>query len=194
MSLRDEHAAMTRQVVLESARRLFAANGYRKTSIDQIAKAGRVTKGAVYHHFKDKTAVFREVYEQLATELEGHLRVIADTHQPADALPAAIDLLLEGAADEEIRTILFREGPAVLGGECREIDRRHFLGLLQETLEQMKSDGLLKPVDTAVLAPLLLATLIEGSILLGHAGDVDATRSALRTALATLLAGVRTGG
>ncbi len=192
MNLRDEHAAETRQVVLASARRLFAERGYGATSIDQIARAGRVTKGAVYHHFKNKLAVFREVYEQLATELEGRLRVVAETREPLDALPAAIDLVFEDAGNHEIRSILFRDGPAVLGAECREIDRRHFLGLVEETLAGLKSVGLLKPIDPVVLAPLLLALLVESSILLGHTDDVATTRASLRKAIEALVMGALT--
>ena len=190
MRLREEHAAATRQAVLDSARRLFSSQGFSGTSIDQIAQAARVTKGAVYHHFKSKTDVFRAVYELLSKELEAQLRAQVQAAPPDARMSSAIDLLLLGADSEEVRTVLFRDGPAVLGGECRAIDQRHYLGLAEQTLLELQSQGVIRPVDTRVFARLLLAALVEGSIMLGNADHVETTRAALRAALEHMLAGL----
>ncbi len=50
--------------MLTAARSLFGAKGYAQTSVDEIADAARVTKGAVYHHFAGKEALFRAVYDE----------------------------------------------------------------------------------------------------------------------------------
>ena len=52
-------------LILEGARRLFAANGFDATSMDDIAEAASVAKGAVYHHFASKEAVFLRVLEDV---------------------------------------------------------------------------------------------------------------------------------
>jgi TetR/AcrR family transcriptional repressor of nem operon len=52
--LREGVAELTRQKIVDAAMRLFASDGYQNTSIDKIAQDAGVTKGAVYHHFKDK--------------------------------------------------------------------------------------------------------------------------------------------
>ena len=57
--LRSQHAEATRRAVLAAARSLFGRKGYTQTSPDEIADAARVIKGAVYHHFVGKEALFR---------------------------------------------------------------------------------------------------------------------------------------
>lgn len=190
-SLRDVHADETRAVVLASARGLFARQGYHATSIDQVAAAARVTKGAVYHHFDDKARVLAGVYEQIAAELEAALRAqIARTTDPVAKVSRAIEALLAAADDAGVRVILFREGPAVLAGECRAIDERHFLGLIREVFDEIEAEGRLAAVDTALLSRLLLALFIEVSVILGSARNVKQTRAALGRTLARLLDGV----
>ncbi len=190
-SLRDVHADETRAVVLASARELFTSQGYRATSIDQLAAAARVTKGAVYHHFADKARVLASVYEQIAAELEAALRAqIARTTDPVAKVSRAIEALLAAADDVEIRVILFREGPAVLANECRAIDERHFLGLIREVFDELESEGRLAAVDTALLSRLLLSVFVEASLILGNARNVKQTRAGLARTLARLLDGV----
>lgn len=186
MSLRDDNAKRTRHAVLRSARRLFARRGFAGTSVDEIARAGRVTKGAVYHHFADKTDVFRAVYEELSADLAARLSTIAQTRPPREALAAALELMLDDAEREDVRTILYRDGARVLGAEARAIDQRHYLGLLEEALASIVGPE----VDSGVLGRLLLAALVEGSQWLGEAEDVEAAKAALRGALARLFAGV----
>jgi AcrR family transcriptional regulator len=193
--LRDEHRDATRAAVLARARALFSAHGYNATSLEQIARAARVTKGAVYHHFDGKAELFRSVYEELAAELEAGLAErITHTTDPAQKAMAAITLLFESADERDVRVILFRDGPAVLGEECRQIDQRQFLGLIRELLDELAGVKLLVGVDTELLARLLLSVLIEASVLLGNADDVERTRAALRVLLGRMLAGVIDGG
>src|SRR6266481_8753367 len=73
--LRSQHAEATRRAVLDAARALFGRQGYAQTSVDEIADAARVTKGAVYHHFTGKEALFRAVYAEV--EAEAQARVVA---------------------------------------------------------------------------------------------------------------------
>jgi AcrR family transcriptional regulator len=68
--LRSQHAEATRRAVLAAARSLFGKKGYVQTSVDEIADAARVTKGAVYHHFAGKEALFRAVLAEVEVEAE----------------------------------------------------------------------------------------------------------------------------
>src|SRR6202043_3024749 len=88
---RAEHASDTRTALLASARRLFAAEGYDGTGTEQIVAEARVTRGALYHHFRDKADIFRAamaeaaadvatrlIDEQLAAEAESPMAEIRD--------------------------------------------------------------------------------------------------------------------
>src|SRR3981189_1098585 len=68
-SLRAEQVAQTRAALLAAGRRLFGENGFRSTSVDDLAREGRGTTGALYHHFPTKTALFEAVFMQAHTDL-----------------------------------------------------------------------------------------------------------------------------
>ncbi len=56
-----KRSEIKRQNILECAKRLFARYGYKKTSLDDVAKEADVVKGTLYYHFADKEALFAEV-------------------------------------------------------------------------------------------------------------------------------------
>nr|MBA2542420.1 TetR family transcriptional regulator [Deltaproteobacteria bacterium] len=94
--LRSEHADATRAKIVEVARSLFAARGYEAVSLDEIAAAARVTKGAIYHHFANKRDLFRVVYEELAAGIEDRVRRrLARAQDPRERVELAIDAFLE---------------------------------------------------------------------------------------------------
>src|SRR6202171_5859539 len=68
-SLRAEQVAQTRAALVAAGRRLFGENGFRATSVEDLAREARVTTGALYHHFPTKTAVFEAVFLQAHTDL-----------------------------------------------------------------------------------------------------------------------------
>ena len=187
MGRRDDNAERTRAALLQHARAELTARGYAATSIDAVAASADVTKGAVYHHFKNKRELFAAVYEALAQELDAAVGERMDPiEDPMQRVLAGIDAFLDGANDPSMNAILFRDGMAVLAGECRVIDERHFLDRLSRELVRVRGDDELTPH----LARILLATLIESAQILTQADDLEATRAELRHALMLLLRGL----
>src|SRR5580700_9603601 len=80
--LRSQHAEATRRAVLDAARSLFGRQGYAQTSVDEIADAARVTKGAVYHHFAGKEALFRAVYAEVEADAQARALAAGDPREP----------------------------------------------------------------------------------------------------------------
>src|SRR5205823_7468931 len=72
--LRVRQAEATRSLLVEVARQNFTEHGYAATSIDDIIRQAGVARGALYHHFAGKEALFRAVYETV--EGEGVARVV----------------------------------------------------------------------------------------------------------------------
>ena len=108
-------------LILDAARSLFGRKGYAQTSVDEIADAARVTKGAVYHHFAGKEALFRAVYAEVETDAQVRvLRAGNAGMAPVDQMVAMMNAYLDAALDVEIRRITLVDGPAIVGQEIDE--------------------------------------------------------------------------
>ena len=69
MATQADRRAATQAAILKAARKLFGEDGFQQTTMDDIAAAARVAKGAVYHHFKTKEAVFEAVFDEVSHDL-----------------------------------------------------------------------------------------------------------------------------
>ena len=87
-SLRAEQVAQTRGALVAAGRRLFGGNGFRATSVDDLAREARVTTGALYHHFPTKTALFEAVFVQAHTDL-----MTASIMMPRSGIEASAPML-----------------------------------------------------------------------------------------------------
>src|SRR5215472_3858035 len=172
MAKQAERREATQGAILAAALRLFGESGFAAVSVDEVAAAAGVAKGAVYHHFKGKEALFEAVFERASADLAGQIR---RSPRPADPLAALIEgarLYFEACAAPPFRAILLRDGPAVLGWErWREIDTRHFLSMLPATLERAMADGLVPRQSTEPLARLLAGAVTEAAVACAAAED-----------------------
>ncbi|HEU4520565.1 MAG TPA: TetR/AcrR family transcriptional regulator [Thermoanaerobaculia bacterium] len=64
--LREAKSERSRRLVLDTALRLFSHQGYRATSVREIAEGSDVSIGNVYHHFPDKESIFKTLLDELA--------------------------------------------------------------------------------------------------------------------------------
>ncbi|MFF4105652.1 ScbR family autoregulator-binding transcription factor [Streptomyces sp. NPDC001903] len=62
--MHQERARQTRQLIMRAAAHEFAANGFRNTSLQAVAKRAEITKGAIYHHFTNKENLAASVVEE----------------------------------------------------------------------------------------------------------------------------------
>ena len=203
--------ADTRQALVDAARALFTAQGYAATGTEEIVAAARVTRGALYHHFHDKTDLFRAVMEQIAREVAEHL-IDAELSRPAapslgqsaaqsiaqppadawdevrDGLRAFLDLCV---VTDDFQRIVLVEGPAVLGHEAwDDLVARHGSNLLAEWLSRAVGQGRIAPVPIQPLTRLLIAMISESSLYIARADDRSAARKAMGIVLDRLLAGL----
>lgn len=70
-ALAERRRAETRRDILAAAYRVFAEKGYAQATIDDVASAGGVSKGAIYHHFESKEELFRALLDDHQHEIEG---------------------------------------------------------------------------------------------------------------------------
>src|SRR5882762_11125208 len=111
-SLRAEQVAQTRGALVAAGRRLFGENGFRSTSVEDLAREARVTTGALYHHFPTKTALFEAVFMQAHIDLLMAATTAAQSAAddgPAkkrDDLARGVDAFLDGILQPDIQRIL----------------------------------------------------------------------------------------
>src|SRR6201996_6342428 len=82
-SRRLEYSESTRDALVDGAVELFTKRGYASTSLDEIAKKARVTKGALYHHFSGKQALFEAAFDVVEGTVMARLAEIVTA--PGDA-------------------------------------------------------------------------------------------------------------
>jgi AcrR family transcriptional regulator len=191
-TLRSQHVEATRQAVLAAARSLFGQKGYAQTSVDEIAAAARVTKGAVYHHFAGKVALFRAVYAEVEAEAQARTAEAVDPKgSPIDQIVAGVNAYLDVALDAEIQRITLVDGPAVLGLEPEgPTEQQAGYVALRFFMATAIAHGQLVDLDPGVLAHLVAGLSLLGGLLIARASDPSATRAALGPALDVMLRGL----
>ena len=193
---RQEHALDTRESLVAAARALFAERGYAATPIDEIVRAARVTKGALYHHFADKRELFRAVVRSVQLGWVERIRAaVADEPDAGRRLELGLDAFLESCLDPETQRIVILDGPAVLGPEeLHAVEDAHGLAMIEETLADAMDSGDLDRVPVGPLSHILLGALNAAAIAIARNPDHEAARAEMGVALERLVDGLRPRG
>lgn len=193
MAKQAERRAATTEAILKAGRRLFGEQGFAATTIDDIAEAARVAKGAVYHHFATKEAVFEAVFEQVSHDLVLEIDRAARTEKDVlAAMVAGTQHYFAACAKGPTGQIILRDGPAVLGWErWREIDARHFGGKIPRALAVAMDAGLIARQPVEPLARLLLGAVTEAAVACAGRADVLKAGGEYSRAFKSLLEALR---
>src|SRR5258708_2103743 len=192
-----EHVQDTQAAVLQAARELFAAKGYAGTGTEEIVARARVTRGALYHHFRDKADLFRAVMQAVAADLARRLiaqQLARDGEGAAgawDQLREGFQAFLDACTGSDFQRIVLIDGPAVLGhGAWSDLVEQHGLGLLRTWLRRATDDGQIDPLPADPLPPLLAALLGQASLSIAQAPHPAAARRDAGAALDRILSGL----
>ena len=154
----------------EMLRRL--AQGFADTPTTQIASEAGVTRGALYHHFSDKTALFHAVFVELENALNDAVVHAAteSRHDLRTAFRAGTRALLEFATSPEYRQIAVADGPAVVGmAEWHRIDTDIGMASLHLMLDAFHAEGELATRPSPTRSVLLFGALTQAAVELGRA-------------------------
>ena len=189
MNTKIEKAASTRAKIIAVARRLFATRGYDATSIEAVLEKSQVSRGALYHHFENKEALFAAVLEAVEVDITAATaRARANATDPVEALGLAFDSFLDMASETEVRQIVLTDAHSVVGWQkWREIEERHGLGRLKQALKAVAVTGRIRDDMVDVFAHMLLASLIEVAFLVARSPDPATAANTGRRAMKELL-------
>jgi AcrR family transcriptional regulator len=189
-----EQSEATRRALVGAAERLFTERGYADTPTEAVVQAAGVTRGALYHHFRDKAALFQAVYEALEKRVvdQVHAR-IKGVSDPLKVLQRGAEGFLDACLDPAVRRVVLLEGPSVLGWErWREIDQAYGLGLTTAALEAAVAAGAIQRAPIEPLAHVLFGGLVDAAMLIASAADPRAARRDVGRAVALVIRGLRT--
>ena len=180
MSRKVEQGQATRRELVAIATRLFVAHGYHGTSIDAVLTEAGISRGALYHHFDGKDALFEAVLDQVEHDVaERVAKAARGIDDPVEALRAGCHAWLRLARDPTIRRVALTDAPSVVGWEkWREIDERYAFGMLKATLGAVAAQGRTRQELVEVLGHMLLAALAEVALFIARAKD---SKAAIRT-------------
>jgi AcrR family transcriptional regulator len=192
--LRVRQAEATRALLIDVARQSFTERGFAATSIDDIIQQAGVARGALYHHFSGKEALFRAVYESVEGEvMTSVMEAAASETTPWEAVRAGLSAFLDACLEPSFRRIVVLDSVSVLQSEVLE------LGI----------DPVELPMLRTVLTPLLgttfggvaidaltyvaLGGLYGASLYIARASDPLAARAEVDRVLDTLISGLLGG-
>ena len=192
MISKAEQAQRQRRALLDTARELFAEQGYEATSTEEIVRSMGVSRGTLYHHFRDKAALFAAVHlEQrivLAHAISERIQVTQGAPRQQVVLTVC-QAFIDEVVDPRVQRILFVDGPAVLGQHVLR-EPKPALPLLRQVFEPLMAEGVIDPLPLDPLIHLVWAMCFEAGIYITHAEDSTAARQEMVGSLERLLSGL----
>jgi len=172
-SRRDEHTEATRQALLSAGRDIFAREGFQAASMEAISRAARMTRGAFYHHFEDKKALFDAVVVAMQAEAAARIQARAKAERKIwDRLSAGVDAYLDVCLEPAYGRIVIQEAPAILGNaRYAEIEEAYPMALLGATLNALRREGEIAFEDMELLTRALDAMICKVALMLPEADD-----------------------
>ncbi|TAJ91297.1 MAG: TetR family transcriptional regulator [Reyranella sp.] len=184
-----ERLAVTRATLLREARLIFAASGYDAAATEEIVQRAKVTRGALYYHFKDKRAVFEAIVEEVASEIAAAVdERAAPAVDPLQALIEGTRAFLDACLDPAVRRIYLIDAPAVLGWHrWRDIDAPHGVRTLREGVAAVLAARPDPALGVEPITFLLSGAFNEAALWVAEAKDEKAARREMDRTLVQLL-------
>jgi len=189
MTKRAAQGQATRGQLIEVATRLFAERGYEDTSIEAVLAAAGVSRGALYHHFAGKDALFEAVMKSVEDRINAELAMaIGGARDPVGALTAAALAWVDLAGDPVVQRVVLIDAPSVLGWErWRGMGEEGTLAAMRAMLKEVSDSGHLAAELVGPFAHMILAALDEIALVIARAKDSEAAKAEGRVAVGALL-------
>jgi AcrR family transcriptional regulator len=191
--LRERQAEATRGLLIDEARELFTDQGYGATSIEDIIRQAGVARGALYHHFSSKEALFRAVYDVVEGEVMA--RVVAATlaeNTPWEGITAGLRAFLDACLEPAFRRVVILDSVSVLQWQAAEGGPEHIeMSMLRTVLTPLATTGDLKDIPIEPLAYVALGGLYGAALYIARAAEPAKARAEADTVLDTIIEGLR---
>ncbi|WP_344868101.1 TetR/AcrR family transcriptional regulator [Amycolatopsis ultiminotia] len=192
-SRRLDYSESTRSALVESAVELFTKRGYAGTSLDEVAKRARVTKGALYHHFSGKQALFEAAFDAVESLVYDRLQKIMTGKGTAwERALGGLKAFIGSCLDPAYQRIAIHEAPVVMGWErWREAEEQCSFGLVRSGLQLLVDAGEVEPVPVEVTSRLLFGALSSAATEIASAADPKKVGAEIEDVIVRMLLRVR---
>ncbi|MBN6039645.1 TetR/AcrR family transcriptional regulator [Amycolatopsis sp. 195334CR] len=138
-SRREQYSDATRTALLAAATARFAEHGYAATTLEDVAADIQATRGAVYHHFANKTALFEAVVEELQIDLVRRItEAAAGMTDPWEVASRAVGVFLDRCCDPVYGRVVWQEAPVAFGfRRWLEFEEKYAYGLIERLVRAM---------------------------------------------------------
>ena len=189
---KKEQSAATIKRLLSVAMQEFSRKGYAAASTEAIVKKARVTRGALYHHFKGKKDLFYAVFKEAQMEIGNRIEADADAAQDLwGGLISGCNAFLKACSDPALQQIVVIDAPAVLAWNTYRSVDEHLpgsgLSLLKACLQDLLDQKMIKPIAVDALAHLLSGAMDEAAVWIAQSGNPSRALSDAQQVLGTLL-------
>ena len=193
---RSQYSASTRRALIDVALKLFTTQGYAGTSLDAIVAGAKVTKGALYHHFSGKQAVFEAVFEKVESDASDRIRkALRRSRDPWEKASLGLGEFLSVVQAPAYQRVVILEGPAVLGYErFREREERSSFGLVGDMVRTILSSSTYSMTDDMIdtFSRIFFGAMSAAGEAVIEAEDPALAVARVEAALTFILAGLRT--
>jgi len=198
MRRKAEQAQVTRETILRAARAVFTEKGYESTAAEEIAVRAGVTRGAFYHHFRDKKDIFALCYEILQREIQQRvLKAVSDESDTWKRLIRGCEVYLEAALDPAVQRIVLLDAPRVFTRsaltQLQAVTGSGLIGpgLMRMFLQDLMDSGVLVRQNAWAMSVLLGGALEAAALEIATAPDKQMWRQGLEHGLVALLERLR---
>lgn len=173
-----DRSAATRRALLDAARARFGRQGFDATSVDDIAATASLTKGALYHQFRDKAALFEAVFVEVEEQVVRRLQeAVHDVDDPVEVVHRGLAAFLEVCEHAGVRRIALIEGPVVLGWErWRQLEEHYGLGLARTAFAAAHRAGRFRHHNPDIAAQIVFGAAIEAALSVATAPEREQAR------------------
>lgn len=180
----ESEAEETKNELMTVAARHFSKYGYGETSLETIVSEVSMTRGALYHHFKNKKGLFIKVLEVLQAGVSDEVVAASDKWEDNwDRLYYGCRTFIEASVSDTHRQIILIDAPSVLGwNEWRKLDSEYSMKNLKHLLSLMKENGEIKDLSLEMLTHSLSGAMNESALFIAsnpESASVDAAMDVL---------------
>lgn len=190
---RQDYSSSTKRALLDNATILFTDHGYAGTSLDEVVAAARVTKGALYHHYSSKLALFESVFMRVQEEsLKKVQKSLRSSKDPWERAQIGLRTFLSICQEPAYRRICIQEGPVALGHErWHEAEKEFSYGLVEGIITDLLSamGGADELIET--FTNLFYGAMRSAGNFVADSDDAEDASTKVIAVITAILAGLR---